>query len=275
MGTGAHDYRIKSVQEDAVKTLRARVLGGELVTGTWLNLGSNITAEIAARAGFDWVLVDLEHGSGTEADLVAQLQAIDTTDTVSIVRIAWNETPRFKRTLDMGPGGVMIPYVNTAEEARQAASAMRYPPQGVRGAARFHRSNGFGQNFETYFAEANDKLLTVVQIETVEAVSNIDEIAAVEGVDVLFVGPLDLSVSLGITGQMQHPDFRSATKRVIDACKSHGKSPGILLPGADMIPAAVEDGYRFLAAGSDGSAVTAGMKTLVSTFRTAKERLST
>jgi 2-keto-3-deoxy-L-rhamnonate aldolase RhmA len=253
-----------------VKSIRGRVLGGELVTGTWLNLGSNITAEIAARAGFDWLLVDLEHGSGTEADLVSQLQAIDTTDTVSVVRIAWNETPRFKRTLDMGPGGVMIPYVNTADEARQAVSAMRYTPQGVRGAARFHRANGYGQQFESYFAEANEKLLTVVQIETREAVSNAEAIAAVEGVDVLFIGPLDLSVSLGITGQMQHPEFRSAVKRVIDACRVHGKSPGILLPGADLIPAAVEDGFRFLAAGSDGSAVAAGMKAIAGTFATAK-----
>ena len=256
-----------------MKTLRKRVLDGELVTGTWLNLGSNITAEIAARAGFDWVLIDLEHGSGSEADLVSQLQAVDTTETLAIVRIAWNETPRFKRTLDMGPGGVMIPYVNTAEEARQAVSSMRYPPRGVRGAARFHRANGYGQQFEPYFAEANDALLTVVQIETAEAVANADAIAAVDGVDVLFVGPLDLSVSLGIMGQMQHPDFRVAVKRVIDACAAHGKSPGILLPGADMIAGAVEDGYRFLAAGSDGSAVAAGMKSLVSTFSEARNRL--
>ena len=140
------------------------------------------------------------------------------------------------------------------------------------GAARFHRANGFGQQFASYFAEANDKLLTVVQIETVEAVENAEKIAAIEGVDVLFVGPLDLSVSLGITGQMQHPDFRAAIKRVIEACRAHGKSPGILLPTADGIPAAVEDGFKFLAAGSDGGAVVAGMNTLVTTFSEAKKR---
>jgi 2-keto-3-deoxy-L-rhamnonate aldolase RhmA len=256
-----------------LKSLRTRVLNGELVTGTWLNLGSNITAEIAARAGFDWVLVDLEHGSGTEANLVSQLQAIDTTGTTSIVRIAWNELPRFKRTLDMGPSGIMVPYVNTAEEARNAAAAMRYPPQGTRGAARFLRANGYGQELAAYFAEANEKLLTVVQIETVEAVSNAEEIAALPGVDVLFVGPFDLSVSMGIPGQMEHPEFRSALKRVIGACSRHGKSPGILLAGAEFIPAAVEDGFRFLAAGSDGSAVTAGMKLLASTFADAKQKL--
>lgn len=256
-----------------MKTLRRRVLDGELVTGTWLNLGSNITAEITARAGFDWVLIDLEHGSGNEADLVSQLQAVDTTDTMSVVRIAWNEAPRFKRTLDMGAGGIMIPYVNTAEEARLAAASMRYPPAGVRGAARFHRANGFGQDFAAYFAEANDTLLTVVQIETAQAISNVEEIAAVEGVDVLFVGPLDLSVSLGITGQMQHPEFRAAIARVIEACRKHGKSPGILLPSAEGISAAVDDGFRFLAAGSDGAVVAAGMRALVSTFAEARGRL--
>jgi 2-keto-3-deoxy-L-rhamnonate aldolase RhmA len=258
-----------------MKSLRARVLNGELLTGTWVNLGSNISAEIAARAGFDWVLIDLEHGSGNEADLVSQLQAVDTTDTLSVVRIAWNEAPRFKRTLDMGAGGVMIPYVNTAEQARQAVSAMRYPPQGVRGAARFHRANGFGTQFDSYFAEANEKLLTVVQIETAEAVENAEEIAAVDGADVLFIGPLDLSVSLGITGQMQHPEFRAAVKRVIEACRVHGKSPGILLPAAAQISAAVEDGFRFLAAGSDGAAVAAGMMTLTTAFAAAKETLKT
>ncbi|HLJ57803.1 MAG TPA: aldolase/citrate lyase family protein [Chthonomonadaceae bacterium] len=256
-----------------MKSIRERVLGGDLVTGTWLNLGSNITAEIAAHAGFDWVLIDLEHGSGTEADLIGQLQAVDTTDTVPIVRIAWNEAPRFKRTLDQGPCGIMIPYVNTAAEARLAAEAMRYQPQGVRGAARFHRANRYGRDFESYFSGANDALLTVVQIETAEAVENASAIAAVEGVDVLFIGPLDLSVSLGIMGEMQHPDFRAAVRRVIDACRAHGKSPGILLPGADLIPAAVEDGFRFLAAGSDGSAVVAGMRTLSSTFSEAKKRV--
>jgi 2-keto-3-deoxy-L-rhamnonate aldolase RhmA len=253
-----------------MKTLRSRVLAGELLVGTWLNLGSNISAEIASRAGFDWLLIDLEHGSGNEADLVSQLQAVDQTETLPVVRIAWNEAPRFKRTLDMGAGGIMVPYVNTAEEAAYAASAMRYPPEGVRGAARFHRGNAFGAQFESYFAEANDKLLTVVQIETSEAIANADAIAAVPGVDVLFIGPLDLSVSLGIMGQMQHPDFRAAVKKVMDACRAHGKSPGILLPTADLIPSAVADGFRFLAAGSDGAAVAAGMKTLVSAFAAAK-----
>src|SRR5579864_7331980 len=156
-----------------MKYLKQRALSGEVLAGTWLNLGSSLTAEIAGRAGFDWVLIDMEHGAGDQHSLVHQLQAIDTTKAAGIVRIAWNEAPRFKRVLDQGASGIMVPYVSTAEQAKLAVAAMRYPPQGIRGVARSNRAAGFGQDFATYFAEANDNLLTIVQIETSEAVANI------------------------------------------------------------------------------------------------------
>ena len=249
-----------------MKSIRHRVLNGEVLAGTWLNLGSNVTAEIAGRAGFDWLLIDLEHGSGTETNLLPQLQAIGGTSAVPIVRIAWNEQARFKRALDMGPGGIMVPYVNTAEEATQAAAAMCYPPQSVRGAARFHRACGFGQEFDSYFAEANSSLLTIVQIETQEAVANAEEIAAVEGVDVLFIGPLDLSVNMGIPGQTQHPAFRAAVQRVISASRNAGKAAGILIGTAEQIAPTVADGFTFVAVGSDGALVASGMKSLLNAF---------
>jgi len=115
-----------------MKYLRQRALSGEVLAGTWLNLGSSLTAEIAGRAGFDWILIDMEHGAGDQESLVHQVQALDTTPAAGIVRIAWNEAPRFKRVLDLGASGVTVPYINTVEEARQAAAAMRYPPHGVR-----------------------------------------------------------------------------------------------------------------------------------------------
>jgi 2-keto-3-deoxy-L-rhamnonate aldolase RhmA len=251
-----------------LKYLRERALRREVLAGTWLNLGSNVTAEIAGRAGFDWLLIDLEHGSGDEAHLLGQLQAIGATDATPIVRIAWNEAPRVKRTLDLGPSGIMIPYVNTAEEAQRAVAAMRYPPQGVRGAARFTRAAGFGQELDKYFAEANSSLLTIVQIETPQAVSQVEEIAAIDGVDVLFVGPLDLSVSLGIPQQFTHPDFRAALQRVSAAAKDAGKAAGILLASADQIAPTVEDGFTFVAVNSDGGMVAAGMKSLRAAFQT-------
>lgn len=251
-----------------MKYLRERALQREVLAGTWLNLGSNVTAEIAGRAGFDWLLIDLEHGSGDEAHLLGQLQAIGATDAVGIVRIPWNEAPRVKRTLDLGPSGIMIPYVNTAEEARQAVAAMRYPPQGVRGAARFTRAAGFSQEFDRYFAESNANLLTIVQIETPQAVAQVEEIAAIEGVDVLFVGPLDLSVGLGIPQQYTHPEFRAALLRVSEAARKANKAAGILLAAADQIAPTVADGFTFLAVGSDGGMVAAGMKSLRSAFKT-------
>lgn len=251
-----------------MKYLRERVLRREVLAGTWLNLGSGLTAEIAGRAGFDWLLIDLEHGSGDEAHLLGQLQAISATEAAPIVRIVWNEAPRVKRTLDLGPSGIMIPYVNTAEEARRAVAAMRYPPQGVRGAARFTRAAGFSQDFDRYFAEANSNLLTVVQIETPQAVAQVEEIAAVDGVDVLFVGPLDLSVGLGIPQQYTHPDFRAALHRVSEAARQANKAAGILLASSDQIAPTVADGFTFLAVGSDGGMVAAGMKSLRSAFQT-------
>jgi len=251
-----------------LKYLRERALQREVLAGTWLNLGSSVTAEIAGRAGFDWLLIDLEHGSGDEAHLLGQLQAIGATEAVGIVRIAWNEAPRVKRALDLGPGGIMIPYVNTAEEARRAVAAMRYPPEGVRGAARFTRAAGFSQDFDHYFAEANANLLTVVQIETPQAITQVEEIAAVNGVDVLFVGPLDLSVGLGIPQQYTHPDFRAALLRVSAAARSANKAAGILLASADQIAPTVADGFTFLAVGSDGGMVAAGMQSLRTAFQT-------
>lgn len=249
-----------------MKSLRDRALRGEILSGTWLSLGSSLTAEMAGKAGFDWALIDLEHGAADHESLLHQLQALDATPAAGIVRIAWNEAPRFKRALDLGPSGIMVPYVNTADEARQAARAMRYPPDGVRGVARSNRAAGFGLEFDAYFAQANERLLTIVQIETAEAVENVEAIAAVEGVDVLFVGPLDLSVSLGVPSQSAHPAFRAALARVVAASRAAGKAAGILLPSAEQIAPALTDGFTFVAAGSDGALVARGMREIAQAF---------
>ncbi len=247
-------------------TLRQRALNGEILAGTWLNLASSITAEIAGQAGFDWLLIDREHGAGDEETLLHQLQAIASTSAMPIVRVTWNDPARLKLALDLGPGGIMVPYVSTEEEARKVVDAMRYPPLGTRGAARFTRACGYGTAFDTYFPEANASLLTIVQIETETAVENAEKIAAIDGIDVLFVGPLDLSVNLGIPQQYGHPKFRATIQRVIAAAKGRGKAAGTLLGSVDMISPAIEDGYTFLAVGSDGGLVANGMKTLLSGF---------
>jgi 4-hydroxy-2-oxoheptanedioate aldolase len=246
---------------------RKRVLAGEWVCGTFLNLGSPVTVEIAGLAGFDWVLIDHEHGPGGEETLLHQLHAAAATPTFPVVRIAANETPRFKRVLDQGAFGVMVPYVSTSAEARAAVNAMRYPPRGIRGVAKFNRGAGFGGDFEEYYAHAHERLLSVIQIETPEGVANAADIAAVDGVDVLFVGPTDLSYNMGIRDQLEHPTFKDALRKVSDAAKQHGKAAGILVHSPALVPMCRDLGYTFVALGSDGGAVRAGLVSYVAALK--------
>ena len=246
---------------------RKRVLAREWLTGTFLNLGSPMTVEIAGLAGFDWVLIDHEHGPGGEDTLLHQLHAASATPAFPVVRIAQNETPRFKRALDMGALGIMVPYVSTVSETKAAVLAMRYPPHGIRGVAKFNRGAGFGGDFDEYYAHAHERLLTVIQIETIEAVNNIDDIAAVDGADVLFVGPADLSYNMGIPDQLESPAFIDALKKVSAAAQRHGKAAGILVHNAALVPKVRELGYTFTALGSDGGAVRAGLLGFVATLK--------
>ncbi len=243
-----------------MKYLHGRVEKGERLFGTWCNLGSSITAEIAGLAGFDWVLIDMEHGSGDYGNLVHQIQAVAATPAAPIVRIAWNDPVAFKRVLDLGASGIMVPYVQTADEARSAVRAMRYPPNGVRGVASLNRATRFGVGFAEYAARADTELLTIVQIETPAAVENAAQIAAVEGVDVLFVGPLDLSTGLGVQGRYDEPAYLDAIDRVVEAARDAGKASGILLLSADAVEPMAARGLRFIALGSDGGLVAAGMR---------------
>lgn len=249
-----------------INSIRERVLNHELIVGTFINLGSNLTVEMAGNSGFDWVLIDLEHGAGDQESLVHQLQAVTSTPAAPIVRIANNDPPRFKRVLDLGASGIMVPYVSNVSEAEQAVASMRYPPRGIRGVAKLNRGSSFGQDFDNYFAHAHELLLTVIQIETVEAVNCIDNLAAVDGVDVLFIGPLDLSVNLGIPQQFDHPKFLEARNKVLEAAKKAGKVAGILLLNPDQVEETIAAGFSFVALGSDGGLVAAGMKQLVSEF---------
>lgn len=247
--------------------LRSRVLAREWVPGAWLNLGSPVTAEIAGLLGFDWVLLDHEHGPGGEDTMLAQLQAVAGTPAAPIVRVAANEMPRFKRALDMGAHGVMAPYVSTAAEARAAVTSLRYPPHGSRGVAKFHRAVAFGADFEEYYLHAHEWLLTVVQLETPEAIANADAIAAVDGADVLFVGPTDLSYNMGIRDQLDHPQFIEALERVVAAAKNHGKAAGILVHNNALVPKVRELGFTFVSLSSDGGAVRAGLQQSLATLR--------
>jgi 4-hydroxy-2-oxoheptanedioate aldolase len=240
-------------------TFKNRILAREWLTGTFINLGSPVTAEIAAHAGFDWILIDHEHGAGGEDTMFNQLRAVGGAPAVPIVRIAANEAWRYKRVLDAGAHGVMVPYVSTVAEARAAVQAMRYPPRGTRGVAKLTRASSFGARFDEYFAHAHEWLVTLVQIETVEALENAAEIAEVDGVDVVFVGPMDLTTSMGIPGQYGDARFRDALGEVADAAQSAGKAAGILLLDPANLGLVRELGYTVVALGSDGGSVQSGL----------------
>jgi 4-hydroxy-2-oxoheptanedioate aldolase len=246
---------------------RDRVLAAEWLAGTFINLGSALTAEIAGRAGFDWLMLDYEHGPGSEETLLHQIQAVSATPATTIVRLAANEAPRFKRALDLGAGGVMVPYVSTEAEAKAAVAALRYPPRGIRGVSKFNRAAGFGQDFEDYYAHAHERLVNMVQIETPEALQNLDAIASMDGVDVLFVGPLDLTTNLGIQGKFDHPLFVDARRRTAKAARKAGKAAGILLTAPEQKAIVRDEGYTVIAYGSDGGAVTAGLRQYVATLQ--------
>lgn len=246
-----------------MKNIKSRLHNDDTLLGCWLNLGSSLVAEMIGLAGFDWVLIDLEHGAGTEKDALYQLQALEHGTAAVIIRVGSCERHLIQRALDYGAEGVMCPQVTSVAEAQLAVNAMRYSPGGVRGISKMVRAMNFGVNFETYFSRIKDDLVGIVQIETVEALNVIDEIAAIDGVDILFLGPSDLSMAMGIFGQFEHPRFIDALKKTAAAARHHNKLAGILLYDPDQFEYYHELGYRFIASGSDASFVNNGARALI------------
>ncbi|MCW5978040.1 MAG: hypothetical protein KIT09_08170 [Bryobacteraceae bacterium] len=258
-----------------MKNLKKRLREGEALNGCFLNLGSALTAEMAGKSGLDFVVIDIEHGSGTETDILHQLQALEHTGAGAVIRVESHERQRSHRVLDLGAEGIMFPRVNSADEARKCVAALRYPPDGVRGVASMNRACEFGASFRKYVDSSKDTLLGVLQIETAEAVRNVEEIAAVDGADVMFIGPLDLSMSLGILGQFDHPAFNEALEATANAARKHGRSTGILMPKQDDFDRYYGLGFRFLACGSDGAMVNNSARSLAQAMSEARKRLST
>jgi 4-hydroxy-2-oxoheptanedioate aldolase len=237
--------------------LKKKLRNNETVIGYWLNLGSSLTAEIIALTGFDWVLIDLEHGAGTEKDLLYQLQAVRHTSATPLVRVESFERQRIHRVLDMGAGGVMCPRINNFDEAEKAARGLRYPPAGIRGIAKMVRAAEYGRNFQNYFS-GEEEITGIIQIESRGALENLDKIASLEGIDVLFIGPADLSMELGVFGQFDHPLFVDAVKKTCDTAAKYGKASGILLPDLSWFNDYHSMGMRFFGGGSDASFVVEG-----------------
>lgn len=245
-----------------MKNLKQRLLKGETLNGCWLNLGSAVTAEIVGLSGFDWVLIDLEHGAGSESSTLSQIQALEHTTAGVIVRAESTKPQRIHRVLDMGAEGVMCPKVRNAEEALKVVKGLHYPPFGNRGVAKMVRATQFGLNFNDYYQKSKDQILGIVQIETREVLNHLDEIAAIEGVDVLFIGPADLTMELGIFGQFDHPDFLNAVHKIIAASKKANKAVGILFFNPDDYQKYHKMGIRFLACGADATFVADGARNM-------------
>jgi len=255
-----------------MKNLKKRLHDGETLLGCFLNLGSPLTTEIMGRAGFDFAVIDLEHGSGTEADVLPQLQALEATDAGVIVRVESHERQRAHRVLDLGAEGIMFPRVDSATEATRAVAGLRYPPQGVRGVAAANRACEFGTSYREYMEAAESTLLGVVQIESESALASVDAIAAVDGADVLFVGPMDLTQSLGILAQFDHPRYGEALETVSAAARSHGKSLGVLMARPEDFDRYHALGFRLIACGSDGTLLNAGARRQMELLAAARTR---
>ena len=228
---------------------RNRLRRGELLRGVLLNLPSAAVAEILAGAGFDWLFIDGEHGAIDTGELVAILQAVER-DIACVVRVPSLDVAAIKRALDMGAAAVMVPQVETAEQAAEAVRFARYAPQGDRGMglARAHR---YGFGFRDYVAAANDAIAVIVQAEHARAVENIDRIAAVPGLDAVFLGPYDLSSSLGHPGELDHPRVVEAIEHVTRRCQAAGMPLGFFGVDAGAVKPFIARGYTLICAGVD------------------------
>lgn len=239
--------------------LRPRLRALEPTLGTFLNLGSVLAAEVCSLAGFDWLVIDLEHGGGGEDSFVSQALAAEVHDVPVIARAESAERIRSGRLLDLGAAGIMFPRLETAAQMEEAIAHLRYPPDGDRGVATYNRSRSFGmRDFDV--DAANAEVVGIVQIETAGALAEVEAIAGVPGVDVLFVGPSDLSHALGVPGRLDAPIFREGLARVIAAARDAGICAGILAPSPERAREYREEGFTFLGVASDSALLAMGAR---------------
>lgn len=243
---------------------KRRLLAGESQIGLWCTLSSAYATEVVAGSGFDWLLIDTEHSPGGLETTLAQLQAAAPYPTAAVVRPAENDPVLIKKLLDVGAQTLLVPFVQNAQEAAAAVAAMRYAPEGVRGVAGTTRATRFGR-VKDYFKRAHEELCLLVQIETREALDELEAIAAVPGVDGVFIGPNDLAASLGHVGNMTHPEVVTALEDAIVRLKAVGKPSGVYASG-DLARRCLALGTRFTAVGGDIGVLARGTEALAAQF---------
>ena len=239
---------------------------GRLQIGLWHSLSSNLAVEILADSGFDWILLDTEHAPNELPMVHTQLQAMGGGTAHAVVRAAWNDQVIIKRLLDIGAQSLLIPYVETEEEARRAVMSVRYPPEGFRGFAGQARASRYGR-IKGYHAAANAEICLLVQVETKRGLENLEQIAKVEGVDGVVVGPGDLSAALGYLGQPDHPEVVKVIDDTIQRIKDAGSAPGILSGDPELAQHYIERGCLFAAVGTDVGLLARGADQLAAKFR--------
>jgi 4-hydroxy-2-oxoheptanedioate aldolase len=254
-----------SVGNGARNPFKAAIQARQQQIGLWSSLCSNLVAEVIAGAGFSWILIDAEHAPNELSDVLTQLQAVRGGTAEPVVRPPANDPIVIKRLLDIGARSLLVPQIRSAEEARNAVSATRYPPQGIRGVSVSHRANRFSRD-RNYFSSVDDELCILIQIETRAALDAVKEIAGIDGVDGLFVGPSDLAAELGHFGNAGHPEVQQAFDGILAAASQAGKPAGILAPVETDAERYLKQGYAFVAVGSDLGLLVKGCDALVRRF---------
>jgi 4-hydroxy-2-oxoheptanedioate aldolase len=249
-----------------INQLKRALREGRPQIGLWSMLSSHITVEVIAGSGFDWLLLDTEHSPNELTMVQSQLQAMTGGTASAVVRVVWNDAVVFKRLLDVGVQSFLVPFVQNADEARRAVAATRYPPHGIRGVAAAHRANRYGR-VNDYAQRANDEMCVIVQLETRVALGNLEAIAAVDGVDALFIGPGDLAADLGHIGDNRHPDVRATIDDTIGRIRKTGKAAGILAPVEADARHWLGLGALFVAVGSDVALLARQSETLAAKFK--------
>lgn len=236
------------------KKIKDKLRNGIPSIGSWMSMGHTSIAEILAMAGYDWVVVETEHTAIDVSEAMRLIMAIEQRGSIPLVRLAWVDPIQAKAILDSGAAGVIVPMINTKAEAELAVQMTKYPPLGFRGVG-LARAHGYGTTFNEYVEHANEDSLLILQIEHIDGVNNIEEILSVPGIDGTFIGPYDLSMSLGVPGQLNHPDVVKAKQKVLEATLRHGLAPGIHfvqpLTAIEDCKQAIKEGYRFIAMGTD------------------------
>ena len=252
--------------ELAPNAFRALLQTGRPLAGLFCGMNSPVAAEAAATLGYDWVLIDMEHGAPEIPDVIAHLQAIAGGGGVNMVRIPWNDPVVIKRVLDAGATSIMVPMVQNAEEARRAVAATRYPPAGIRGVAGVTRATRFGQTSD-YIHRANAEIFVVAQIETPAAIDALPGILAVDGLDAIFIGPADLASSMGHPGDLGHAEVLAAVARVAAASRTTGRPCGIFGVSEALLRLYAPLRFRFTALGTDLGLLVRGARTALEQYR--------